>query len=62
MQAVSINININNYILIMELNMTEKRPYERPQVTIVKMSVHPQLMAGSNKSSIEDYYKQEIEE
>jgi hypothetical protein len=46
----------------MELNMTEKRPYERPQVTIVKMSVQPQLMAGSNKSSIEDYYKQEIEE
>ena len=31
----------------MKLNMKEKRPYERPQVTIVDMRVQPQLLQAS---------------
>ena len=31
--------------------MREKRPYERPQVTIVEINVQPQLLAGSNQGS-----------
>ncbi len=36
----------------MKLNVREKRPYERPQVTIVEMRVQPQLLQASKP----DYY------
>ena len=35
----------------MELTIRGKRPYEHPQVTIVELSIQPQLLAGSAQSN-----------